>query len=264
MLECNVDAVPETPVLPPEPVQRKSLLYRSGLGFHCINHVLGCSHGCRYPCYAFLMARHHGRVRDYAEWCRPRLVGNAVDLLDRELRRKRTLPRRVHLCLTTDPFMVGHPEVEALSLAIIERLNRSRISVSVLTKGRLPAALADRRRFPCDNTYGISLVSVDEAFRQEWEPGAAPAADRIAAVRRLHEGGRRTLAHMEPYPTPGVFEQDLDEVLASVAFVDEIYFSSWNYNPRVSEERGARASYARAATIVREFCARHGIEGTVG
>jgi len=160
--------------------------------------------------------------------------------------------------------MVGHPEVEALSLPIIERLNQSRISVSVLTKGRLPAALADRRRFPCDNTYGISLVSVDEAFRQEWEPGAAPAADRIAAVRRLHEGGRRTLAHMEPYPTPGVFEQDLDEVLASVAFVDEIYFSSWNYNPRVSEERGARASYARAATIVREFCARHGIEGTVG
>jgi len=256
--------VPDTPEIRVESIQRKSLLYRSGLGFHCINHVLGCSHGCRYPCYAFLMARHHGRVRDYAEWCRPRLVGNAVDLLDRELQRKRTLPERVHLCLTTDPFMVGHPEVEALSLAIIERLNRSRISVSVLTKGRLPAALADRRRFPCDNTYGISLVSVDEAFRQEWEPGAAPAADRIAALRQLHEGGRRTLAHMEPYPTPGVFEQDLDEVLASVAFVDEIYFGSWNYNPRVSEERGARTFYARASTIVREFCARHGIEGTVG
>jgi DNA repair photolyase len=70
---------------PLDPFERKSLLYKSGLGFHCINHVLGGSHGCRYPCYAFLMARHHGRVRDYAEWCRPRIVGNALVLLDREL-----------------------------------------------------------------------------------------------------------------------------------------------------------------------------------
>ena len=246
-----------------ESVSRKSLLYRSGLGFHCINHALGCSHGCRYPCYAFLMARHHGRVRDYAEWCRPRVVGNAIDLLDHELRHKRTLPRRVHLCLTTDPFMVEHPEIQALSLAIIERLNQSRIAVSVLTKGRLPDALADSRRFPSDNTYGISLVSIDEVFRREWEPGAAPAAERVAALRRLHEAGRRTLAHMEPYPTPGIFEQDLHEVLASVAFVDEIYFSGWNYNPRVSEERGARTFYARASHVVRQFCARHGIEDTV-
>jgi DNA repair photolyase len=256
--------VPDAAETPHESVQRKSLLYRSGLGFHCINHVLGCSHGCRYPCYAFLMARHHGRVRDYAEWRRPRLVGNAVDLLDRELQKKRALPRCVHLCLTTDPFMVGHPKVEALSLAIIERLNRSRIAVSVLTKGRLPDALADRRRFLCENTYGISLVSVDEAFRQEWEPGAAPAADRIAALRRLHDAGIRTLAHLEPYPTPGVFEQDLDEVLASVDFVDEIYFSGWNYNPRVDEERGTRAFYARASDVVRQFCARHGIECRTG
>jgi DNA repair photolyase len=251
-------------VTPLEPVRRKSLLYRSGLGFHCVNHVLGCSHGCRYPCYAFLMARSHGRVRDHADWCRPRVVGNAIDLLDHEMRHKRTLPRRVHLCLTTDPFMTGHPEIEALSLAIIERLNQSRISVSVLTKGPLPAVLADRRRFPCDNTYGISLVSVDEAFRQEWEPGASPVADRIAALRELHEGGRRTLAHMEPYPTPGIFEQDLDEVLASVEFVDELYFSGWNYNSRVSGERGARAFYARASDVVRQFCTRQRIEGTVG
>jgi DNA repair photolyase len=252
--------VPGTPVTPSESIHRKSLLYRSGLGFHCINHALGCSHGCRYPCYAFLMAQRHGRVQDYAEWRRPRLVGNAIDLLDRELQRKRALPQCVHLCLTTDPFMTGHPEVEALSLAIIERLNRSRIAVSVLTKGRLPDALADRRRFPCENTYGISLVSVDEAFRQEWEPGAAPAAERIAALRRLHDAGVHTLAHMEPYPTPKVFEQDLDEVLASVGFVDEIYFSGWNYNVRVDEERGARSFYARASDLVRQFCARHGIE----
>ena len=51
-----------------ETVRRKSLLYRSGLGFWCVNHVQGCAHACRYPCYAFLMAKHYGRAKDEADW----------------------------------------------------------------------------------------------------------------------------------------------------------------------------------------------------
>jgi DNA repair photolyase len=249
---------------PLDTIERKSLLYRSGLGFHCINHVLGCSHGCRYPCYAYLMATHHGRVRDYAEWCRPRLVANALELLDRGLSRKRVLPDGVHLCLTTDPFMVGHPEVTAMTLEIIERLNRHGIECSVLTKGRLPAELADRRRYPCDNTHGISLVSLDEGFRREWEPGAAPYNERIAALRRLHEAGRRTLVHIEPYPTPGIFEQDLSDLLDEVGFVDCMFLGGWNYSSRVRQDRETEAFYRAQSRTVRRFCAQHGIDCDVG
>jgi DNA repair photolyase len=255
-----VGAVPAPSEKPLETIERKTLLYRSGLGFHCINHVLGCSHGCRYPCYAYLMAKHHGRVRNYTQWRRPRIVGNALALLDRELEKKRALPPEVHLCLTTDPFMVGHPEVAAMSLAIIERLNRSGIPCSVLTKGRLPAELADRQRFPCDNTHGISLVSLDDDFRREWEPGAAPHAERIAALRRLHDAGRRTLVHIEPYPTPNILEQDLARILAEVKFVDHMFFGGWNYNSRVSDGHATEAFYRRQRGIVRRFCAQHGID----
>jgi len=258
------EVVPDVAGMSLERIERKSLLYRSGLGFDCINHVQGCSHGCRYPCYAFLMARHHGRARDYQEWCRPRIVDNALDLLDRELARKRVLPECVHLCLTTDPFMVGHAEVGALSLAIVERLNRSGIECSLLTKGRLPAELADRRRFPSDNTHGISLVSLDEGFRREWEPGAAPYAERVAALRQLHDAGRRTLVHIEPYPTPAIFEQDLSELLAAVSFVDHVYFSGWNYSPRVGRDGSANAFYRAQSRTVRQFCAQHGIDCQAG
>ena len=54
---------------------RKSLLYKSGVEYadFCLNHVEGCSHGCRYPCYAFQMKKRCGVVKTYEEWCKPRV-----------------------------------------------------------------------------------------------------------------------------------------------------------------------------------------------
>ena len=255
-----------TQALPPplDAIERKSLLYRSGLGFWCINHVQGCTHGCRYPCHAFMIAKHYGRVRDYADWCRPRIVANALELLDRELARKRVLPDQVHLCLSTDPFMTGQPEVAEMSLAIVERLNRAGIACSLLSKGVLPFELADRERFPCPNTHGISLVSLDEGFRARWEPGTSPYPARIAALRRLHDAGCRTYAHIEPYPTPNIVAQDLGEILDAVGFVDELFFGRWNYNPIVNACGDAEPFYRVQADLVRSFCRRRGIESGVG
>jgi DNA repair photolyase len=240
-------------------IERKKLLYKSGLGFYCINHVLGCAHGCLYPCYAYMMARHHGRVANRAQWREPRLVGNALVLLQKELARRKSKPDEVHLCLTTDPFMQGYPEVTALSLRIVALLNAHGIAVSLLTKGLLPAELANRERYCADNTCGISLVSLDERFRKRWEPYATPYRRRIEALRRLHRGGRRTLVHIEPYPTPNLVEQDLTELLDAVAFVDEIYFSGWNYNRTVRKCGDPAAFYREQAALVRRFCKRHGI-----
>lgn len=249
-----------------ESIRRKTLLYRSGLGFWCANHVLGCSHGCRYPCYAYLLARRHGRTRSELEWRRPKLVANAVELLDGELARMRyrTRVERVHLCLTTDPFMVGHPEVTSLSLALVERLNAHRVGASVLTKGLLPPELAsapfDRRR----NTLGISLVSLDETFRQRFEPGAARYHDRIAALERLHAAGCRTLVHIEPYPTAAIVRQDLEALLDAVRFVDELYFGGWNYSRLPGTASECQAFYRSQAGVVRAFCARRGIRASIG
>ncbi len=243
-----------------EQILRKSLLYRSGLGFYCINHVQGCHHGCMYPCYAFMMARSHGRAKYYTDWCRPAIVANAVELLSGELKRMKKRPGTIHMCLTTDPFMNAFPEVTAMSLELIAIINSYGIRCSVLTKGIIPAELADGKKFLAGNILGISLVSLSEEFRKRWEPGAVPAAARIEAIRKLHDQGCTTLVHMEPYPTPNIIDQDLPEILESIAFVDSIYFSGWNYNQVVKQYEGHVEFYRRQADEVRRFCRERSIE----
>ena len=124
----------------------------------------------------------------------------------------------------------------------------------------LPDELASRERFPSDNTHGISLVSLDESFRRQWEPGASDYAERIYALRRLHETERRTLVHIEPYPTPNIIEQDLRTILEAVSFVDHIFFSGWNYNTRVSKFPESARFYRRQTDLVQRFCMERGME----
>ena len=94
-------------------ITRKSMLYKTGVeyGDYTMNHVLGCSHGCRYPCYAYLMARRFGNVNSYEAWCEPKLVSNTLELIDEELPKLKDKIKTVQLCFTTDPFMEKYPEV---------------------------------------------------------------------------------------------------------------------------------------------------------
>jgi len=252
-----------------ETITRKSLIYKSGLGFYCINHVQGCSHGCLYPCYAFQMAKQYGRVLSYDEWCAPKLVANSLDLLDKELPKFRkkadacsgTEDFRIHLSLSTDPFMVGYPEVQTMSIRIAERINSFSMTCDILTKGVLPEELSGST-FSRNNQYGISIVSLDENFRQIWEPGASPYKDRIKALRYLHDKGFYVYAHIEPYPTPNIFEQDFSELLESLSFVNSIYFGGWNYNSTSEKYPDRVQFYAEKTELLKNFCSKNKIDCT--
>ena len=62
---------------------RKTMLYKTGVeyGDYTVNYIQGCSHGCKYPCYAFSMARRFGKVKTYDEWIKPVIVSNTIHLL---------------------------------------------------------------------------------------------------------------------------------------------------------------------------------------
>ena len=241
---------------------RKSLLYKSGVEYadFCINHVEGCSHGCTFPCYAFLMAKRFGKVKSYSEWIKPRLVENALELLEQEIPKYKDQIKFVHLCFSTDPFMYKHKEVSDMSLKIIHRLNKDNIKCTVLTKGIYPEALSNQEMYGLNNEYGITLVSLSEGFRRRFEPGSAPFEQRIESLKYLHNLGLKTWVSIEPYPTPNIIAQGLDALLEKVGFVDKIIFGKLNYNVKTSLFSENSAFYEGCAQKVIDFCMKRGIE----
>ena len=234
-------------------MERKTLLYKTGVeyGDYTINHVLGCSHGCKYPCYAYLMAKRFGKVKTYEEWTAPKLVTNALELLRKEIPKLQNKISSVHLCFTTDPFMFGYDEICKMSLEIITVLNAAGIKCTALTKGLLPLQLAKLSK---ENEYGITLISLNEAFREKIEPGAASYTNRIACLRELHERGCKTWVSIEPYPTPNIIDQDFEKILSTISFVDKIIFGRTNYNAEISRYREHKAFYNKLSETVISFC----------
>ena len=239
-------------------IERKSMLYRTGVeyGDYTMNHVLGCSHGCNYPCYAFLLKKRFGQVKTYEDWCRPFLVSNTLELLDKEIPKLNSKIQSVQLCFTTDPFMYDYPEIQQMSLAAIRRLNADNIKCCVLTKGLLPIEL---RYLYDNNEYGITLISLNEEYREITEPNAAPYADRLAALRALHDAGCKTWVSIEPYPTPNLINQNLREILEAVGFVDKIIFGRTNYSKAVTAYKDNKQFYNKCAEEVIAFCNERGI-----
>ncbi len=240
-------------------IERRSMLYVTGVeyGDYTMNHVLGCAHGCKYPCYAFLMKKRFGQVGSYEQWLEPYLVSNTMDILDEEIPRLKSRIKSVQLCFTTDPFMYQYDEIEKMSLAAIKALNDAGIKCTVLTKGLLPAVLADYTK---DNEYGITLISLDEDYRARVEPGAAPYQVRLAGLRALHDRGCRTWVSVEPYPTPNLITQDLSEILDAIGFVDKIIFGRTNYSKEISAYKTHRGFYNEQAGMVLAFCDERGIQ----
>lgn len=237
---------------------RKSMLYKTGVeyGDYTVNYVQGCSHGCKFPCYAFAMAKRFGKVKNYEEWINPYIVSNTIELLKKELPKYKNDIKNVHLCFTTDPFMYGYEDIKKLSLEVINLINKYNIPCHILTKGVLPEELILTSK---KNMFGITLVSLDDNFRKEYEPGSATYEERINSLKKIHDAGFKTWVSIEPYPTPNIIEQDLIKLLNEVSFVDKIIFGRLHYNKMVSQFTDYKKFYNDCADIVMDFCNKNKI-----
>jgi len=210
----------------------------------------------KFVILVILLKKRFGQVKTYEEWCRPFLVSNTLELLEKEIPRLKDKIQSVQLCFTTDPFMYGYPEIQEMSLSAVKRLNEDNIKCCVLTKGLLPIELKDLYD---ENEYGITLISLDEDYRANIEPGAASYAERLAALKALHDAGCKTWVSIEPYPTPNLVKQNLSDILESVSFADRIIFGRTNYNKTVSAYKDNKHFYNKCAEEVITFCNERGI-----
>lgn len=255
-------------------IERKSLLYKTKVeyGNFTINHVFGCAHGCNYPCYARMMAKRYGKIKDYDEWLYPKIVSNSLELLDKEIPKYKNEIDFVHLSFSTDPFMYDKlnkrtfPHIKELTLKIIAKLNRFNLKCTVLTKGIFPKELINTRKFGKHNEYGITLVSLDEKFKKVFEPYSPSFLERIKALKFLHNKGLKTWVSIEPYPTPNILPspgkvgQDLNEILKKMSFVDKVIFGRMNYNVRSSLFEDNKDFYEEMAKKVISFCKKNKIK----
>lgn len=249
-------------------LERKSLLYKTRVeyGNWTINHIEGCMHGCRFPCYAFMMSRKFGRVTTPYEWRKPKIVSNALDLLEDELRKYGHKIDFVQLSFMTDPFMYDAntktlvPEIEELTLKIISRLNAENIRTTTLTKGYYPDEILNRGFLP-ENEYGITLVSLNDEFKKNFEPFSAPYQMRVDSLKKLSKAGLKTWVSIEPYPTPNLDEtaSNIELILKEIKFVDKIIFGKLNYNVQSSKFKNNRIFYRDVAKRVIKFCRKHDI-----
>lgn len=240
-------------------IKRKSMLYVTGVeyGDYTMNHILGCAHGCKYPCYAYMMKKRFGQVKSYEEWRQPYLVENTLELLDSEIPKLKKKIKSVQLCFTTDPFMYQYDEIKKMSMDAIKKLNDHGIKCVVLTKGILPIELAECSK---ENEYGITLVSLSESYRKLMEPYSATYRERLASIEELHKRGCKTWISMEPYPTPNIVEQKIEKLLESVSFTDKIIFGRTNYSKEVSRYKTNKMFYNECAEKVVHFCKEKGIQ----
>lgn len=243
-----------------ESIERKSLLYKTDVeyGDYCLNHVQGCSHGCKYPCYAYLMAKRFGRVKTYEEWIEPKIVDNIDEILDLELPKLKSKIKNVHLCFTTDPFMYQYEDICKASVNIIKKINKFNLNCTALTKGVLP--YEDLKETSKKNSFGITLISLDEEFRKKVEPGSAPYIDRINALKKIHDYGFKTWVSIEPYPTPNIINQNFEEILQSIKFVDKIIFGRLHYNKLSTSYQNHKQYYNELSNKVINFCKENKIE----
>lgn len=254
----------------PHKIQRKTLLYKSGVEYagYALNHVEGCSHGCRYPCYAMMLKKRCGKIKDYQDWRKPKIVANALELLEKELPKLKDKIDYVFLCFATDPFMYKQKEVVDLTLKIIKRLNDDNIRIVSISKGLYPKELVKTNVYGENNEYGSTIVSLSEKFRMKYEPFTAPVKERIETLKKLHNSGLKTWVSIEPYPTPNIVQQNITEILKEISFVDKIVFGKWNYNGLVSYFKDYRNFYNETARKVIDFCRENNIvvyikEGTI-
>lgn len=212
------------------------------------NPYAGCVHGCRY-CYAPAAMRKQRAEFHAGARARP----GFLEQLRCDAERLAGDPREVLFSFGCDPYqeIERYEQLTRKSLAV---LAASGVKSAVLTKAPGLAVERDLDVLTRARTrFGVTLVSLEERFRAEWEPRADSIAVRLMALRLAKASGLRTWVSVEPVISPVAAYDVLRE--CSRIGVDEVRIGKLNHD-REREDLVDWHEFAQEATAL---CQRLGL-----
>jgi len=187
----------------------------SGMPFKwSLNPYMGCAHRCTF-CYVRAFEKRADRPSDDRYGRSIRVKINVVDVLRRELARKRWAHEGVVVGAATDPYQPAEGRYR-LTRGCLEAFATARNPFSIITRGPMIVrdvdvlAEASRR---ADVHVTFSVPTLDDAIWRTTEPGTAPPRQRLRALRTLVDAGIDAGIGMAPI-LPGL--SDRPELLRDV------------------------------------------------
>ena len=155
-----------------------------------INPYMGCVHRCTF-CYVRHFEQRADRPSDDRYGRSIRVKPNIADVLRRELARASWNRDEVALGTATDPYQPAEGRFRLTRACLVE-LDAAWTPYSIVTRGPLVVRDIDVLQQASGRAGAevfLSLPTLDERVWRTTEPGTAPPASRLEAVRRLAAAG---------------------------------------------------------------------------
>jgi DNA repair photolyase len=179
-----------------------------------LNPYMGCAHRCTF-CFVRAFERLADRPSDDGYGTSIRVKTNLVDVLRRELARRLWRREQVVVGTATDPYQPAEGRWKLTRGAVVA-LGEAATPFGIITRG--PLILRDLdvleeagRRAQVSVTF--SVPTLDREIWRRTEPGTAPPAQRLRALRALIDHGIDASVGMAPI-LPGL--SDRPELMADV------------------------------------------------
>jgi DNA repair photolyase len=184
---------------------RSALNRVHGMSFKwSLNPYTGCVHQCTF-CFVRAFEKRADRPFDDRYGTSIRVKTNLVEVLKRELARKRWAHENVVIGTATDPYQPAEGRYR-LTRGAIETLGQAHNPLSMITRGPMIVRDVDvlveaARHAPVSVTF--SVPTLDHEIWRKTEPGTAPPRQRLRALTTLIDAGIEASVGMAPI-LPGI------------------------------------------------------------
>jgi len=184
---------------------------------YSMNPYQGCEHGCTY-CYARNSHEYWGFNAGLDFESKIIIKKNAAEVLDKQLRSPKWIPKPVMLSGNTDCYQPIERKME-ITREILKVFLKYRHPVGIITKNDL--VLRDLDILEQLNEFNLvhvnlSITTLNEDLRRILEPRTSSVANRLKAVQKLSEANIPVNVMMAPV-IPALNSQEMPNLMKSLS-----------------------------------------------